>query len=509
MSIYPITAPGDAAADPDGPCLMAIDQGTTSSRAILFSAGGTPLVTAQKEITQYYPEDGWVEQNPEEIWSKTLLCCREVMASPAGRRVVAAGITNQRETVILWDRASGEPLYNAIVWKDRRTANHCRALREAGHEPWISERTGLLLDPYFSATKLTWLLDQIEGARERAERGELAFGTVDSFLLWRLSEGEVHATDATNASRTLLFDIHRQCWDPELLALFRIPEAILPEVRDSAASFGRCRLLQHPLPITAMAGDQQAATVGQACIRPGMSKCTYGTGTFMMLNTGSEAITSRSRLLTTVAYRLNEEVTYALEGSVFVAGAAVKWLRDRLSLIDDAGETEILAARLESNGGVYLVPAFNGLGAPYWDPEARAALFGLRLDSGPAEIARATLESVAYQTHDLWVAMAQDGAAELQALRVDGGMVANDWLLQCLADLLNIPVERPRVIETTALGAAYLAGLQAGVYRSLEEIAAGWERERRFEPIMPSEQRDQLLSGWVRAVEQARGFKIS
>ncbi len=490
--------------------ILAIDQGTTSSRAILFDRAGRPIATAQRELPQHYPQPGWVEHDPEAIWRDTLATCRDVLAK-AGlpvEQVAALGLTNQRETVVLWERASGRPVHPAIVWQDRRTAEQCRGLIEAGHQALVQARTGLLIDPYFSATKLAWLLEQVPGARAGAARGELAFGTIDSFLLWRLTGGRVHATDATNAARTLMFDLHRQVWHEALLALFGIPAELLPQVRDCSGSFGATdpALLGRALPIAGIAGDQQAATIGQACFAPGMLKSTYGTGCFALLNTGAEAITSRHRLLTTIAYRLDGQVTYALEGSIFVAGAAVQWLRDGLKLVAAAGETEALAAGLADNGGVYLVPAFVGLGAPHWDPEARGALFGLTRAAGIAELARAALEAVGYQTEDLMTAMAGDrgGAARAEAVRVDGGMVANDWLCQFLADILDLPVERPVVTETTALGAAYLAGLAAGVYPSLAAISDSWACERRFEPRMEAGERARLLAGWQDAVRRVR-----
>ena len=487
--------------------LLAIDQGTTSSRAIIFDLGGTILASAQQEFRQIYPHDGWVEHDPEDIWQTTLKVSRQVLEQ-AGDHVQAIGITNQRETTLVWDRATGKPIYNAIVWQDRRTAGRCDELRAAGHEPGVTARTGLLLDPYFSGTKLAWLLDNVDDARTKAERGELAFGTVDTFLLWRLTGGKVHATDATNAARTLLFNIHTQQWDEELLKRLNIPHSLLPEVRDCAADFGLSdsTVLGRSLPIAGIAGDQQAALVGQACFQPGMLKSTYGTGCFAILNTGAQAVSSQNKLLTTVGYRLNGEVTYAIEGSIFIAGAAVQWLRDGLGVIESAAETEALAQGLKNNKGVYLVPAFTGLGTPYWDPHARGALYGMTRDTGPAELVRATLESVCYQTHDLLDAMAKDGAAAPNALRVDGGMVANNWLLQCLADISYIPTERPQIIETTALGAAYLAGLQTGLYRSLEDIAKHWQLDRRCEPKLDAQTRDGMLAAWVRAVRSTQAF---
>ncbi|GMQ77264.1 MAG: glycerol kinase GlpK [Gammaproteobacteria bacterium] len=488
--------------------ILAIDQGTTSSRAMVFDATGKPVRVAQKEFAQHYPHDGWVEHDPEEIWSTTLDVCREAIAGGDvdAKSVAAIGITNQRETTLVWDRGTGKPVYRAIVWQDRRTAEQCDALRAAGHEDLVARKAGLLLDPYFSATKIAWILDNVDGARAKAERGDLAFGTVDCFLLWRLTGGRVHATDATNASRTMLFDIHSQSWDEELLDLFRVPRGILPEVRDCAAHFGetQAELLGRTIPVTGIAGDQQAAAVGQACFSPGMIKSTYGTGCFVLVNTGDQAVRSRNRLLTTVCYRLEGKVTYALEGSIFIAGAAVQWLRDGLGLIQSAPETEALASSLPDNRGVYLVPAFTGLGAPYWDAHARGGLFGITRDTGVAEIVRATLESVCYQTRDLLEAVANDGATSLTALRVDGGMVANDWLMQFLADIVDLRVERPVVTETTALGAAYLAGVQSGVFDSLDDVTANWRRDRSFEPRMDANERERLVAGWSKAVSRIR-----
>ncbi|MCE9681630.1 glycerol kinase GlpK [Halomonas alkalisoli] len=488
--------------------LLAIDQGTTSSRAILFDRSGNVAHVAQQEFPQQFPHDGWVEHDPEAIWGTVLATCREVIekngASPS--RIAGIGITNQRETTLLWDRQTGEPLYNAIVWQDRRTADACQHLRDRGHADLVQARTGLLIDPYFSATKLAWLLDSIEGARERAERGELAFGTVDTFLLWRLTGGRVHATDATNASRTMLFNIHTQQWDDDLLALFGIPPALLPEVRDSSADFGHTEasLLGEALPIGGVVGDQQAALVGQACFEPGMGKSTYGTGCFMIVNTGDKAAVSRNRLLTTVAYRIAGKPTYAMEGSIFVAGAAVQWLRDGLKLFDNAAETESLARETRDGHSVYLVPAFTGLGAPHWDPKARGAIFGLTRDTGIAEIVAAGLQAVCYQTRDLQACMRDDMEASPGKLRVDGGMVKNGWLVQFLADMLDVQVDRPTVLETTALGAAYMAGLHLGWYRDLDEIAALWRCEKSFLPQMPEAERERLYQGWLAAVERVK-----
>jgi glycerol kinase len=488
--------------------ILAIDQGTTSTRAMLFDENGQPAGRAQKELPQIYPKPGWVEHDPEEIWQATLEVSKEALAKAAKPTDVAAiGITNQRETSLVWNRRTGKPIHNAIVWQDRRGADLCLKLQSDGLEPMIQERTGLLIDPYFSATKLAWLLDNVPYARNSAERGDLAFGTIDTYLLWRLTGGEVHATDATNASRTMLFDIRRQDWDSDLLEHLRIPRSLLPEVRDSAAEFGTSekKLLGQSLPIAGIAGDQQAATIGQACFEPGMIKSTYGTGCFVLMNTGERQVLSKNRLIATIAYRLGGKVTYALEGSIFVAGAAVQWLRDGLKLIAAAGESERLASGLSGNNGVYLVPAFTGLGAPYWDPHARGAIFGLTRNTGIAEIVRSALEAVCYQTRDLMQAMADDGGVEPTALRVDGGMVANDWLMQFLSDILNLPVERPTVTETTALGAAALAGLTTGLFSSTEDIARRWQRDRRFEPNMEDVQRQSLYAGWRNAITRVRG----
>ena len=489
--------------------VLAIDQGTTSTRALLFSAGLEIVAEAQQEFAQHYPASGLVEHDPEDLWRTTLATGREALRRAGARaeEVAAIGLTNQRETVVIWDRASGAPIHRAIVWQDRRTADVCERLRADGREPLVATRTGLLLDPYFSATKIAWLLDNVPGARARAEAGELAFGTVDAFLLWRLTGGAVHATDATNASRTLIYDIRRNAWDDELLALFRIPRALLPEVRDSAGAFGAARS-EHfgaPIGIRGVAGDQQAATVGQACFAPGMMKATYGTGAFALLNTGRTPIVSKHRLLTTIAYQLNGETTYALEGSIFVAGAAVQWLRDGLGLIGSASESGALAAAADPAQAVYLVPAFVGLGAPHWDPECRGALSGLTRATSARELARAALESVGYQTLELIEAMRADwppGAATEMALRVDGGMAASDWAMQRLADILDAPVDRPAIQETTALGAAYLAGLSAGVYPPPADFARSWRRERAFRPTLSAETRANMVAGWRDAVKR-------
>lgn len=485
--------------------ILAIDQGTTSTRAILFNAELRPVATAQEEFRQHYSAPGWVEHDPADLWATVAGTARQAVeyAGIAASQIAAIGITNQRETTLLWDRRTGQPLHNAIVWQDRRTAPICAALKDAGHEPMIVARTGLLLDPYFSGTKLKWLLDTIPGARARARAGELAFGTVDSWLIWNLTGGKVHATDATNAARTLLFNIATNDWDAEICALLDIPLQLLPEVRDCAADFGvtRADLFGRAIPIMGVAGDQQAATVGQACFRPGMMKSTYGTGCFALLNTGAERVTSRNRLLTTIAYRLDGQTTYALEGSIFVAGAVVQWLRDGLKVIRAASETQPLAEAADPAQQVVMVPAFTGLGAPYWRPDCRGAVFGLTRNSGPAELARAALESVGYQTRDLLEAMHADWTVPAEGvLRVDGGMSASDWTMQFLADILGAPVDRPVVTETTALGAAYLAGLRAGICPAPEDFARNWSLQRRFEPAMEPDRRAALYARWQRAV---------
>jgi glycerol kinase len=465
----------------------------------MFDDAGAPVAMAQRELPQIYPRPGWVEHDAERIWADTVAVCVEAIEK-AGRPPACIGVTNQRETVVLWERATGRPVANAIVWQDRRTAARCESLRSESVEPLVQERTGLLLDPYFSGTKLEWLLDETPGARAAAEAGRLAFGTIDSWLLWKLTEGRAHATDATNASRTLLYDIRRQDWDEDLLSIFHAPRAALPEVRDSSGSFGETTLFGGRIAIAGVAGDQQAAAFGQACFAPGMIKSTYGTGCFALLHTGEKPVASANRLLTTIACRIGGRTTYALEGAIFVAGAAVQWLRDELRLIASAGESEALARSIASTDGVYLVPAFVGLGAPYWDAEARGALIGLTRASGRAAIVRAALESVAYQTRDLLEAMAADAGRPIERLRVDGGMVANDWLLQFMADATGVSVERPAVTETTALGAACLAGLSAGLFGSQEEIGRRWRRERSFEPRMASQEREELYTGWRDAV---------
>ncbi len=487
--------------------VLAIDQGTTSTRAILFDAGLTPTATAQQEFPQIYPASGWVEHDPHAIWQSVVSTCRDALskAGLSARDVAAIGITNQRETVVLWDRATGAPLHNAIVWQDRRTADLCARLRAAGHEPMVQDKTGLLLDPYFSGTKLAWLLDQLDGARARAVAGELAFGTIDSWLIWNLTGGSVHATDATNASRTLLYNIRDGRWDEDICELLDIPMALLPQVRDCAADYGTTdpTILGAAIPIRGVAGDQQAATIGQACFEPGMMKSTYGTGCFALLNTGDTLVRSQNRMLGTIAYQLGGTPTYALEGSIFIAGAVVQWLRDGLRIIDSAPQTQGLAEAADPMQRLYLVPAFTGLGAPYWDPDCRGAIFGLARNSGPAEFARAALESVGYQTRDLWEAMAADWqGAQGGNVRVDGGMCASDWTMQFLADILGTPVDRPRVTETTALGAAWLAGMQTGLYPDAAGFAATWALERSFSPRMLADQRAALYAGWKDAVSR-------
>ena len=496
----------------DPSLILALDQGTTSSRAILFDEHGVVRAMDQQELPQIFPKPGLIEHDAKQIWQDILKTARTALrkSGVGADQIAGIGITNQRETTVVWRRDTGEPIFNAIVWQDRRTAEHCERLRLDGAGDQIQARTGLIIDPYFSATKVSWLLDNVDGARVAAEAGELAFGTIDSWLLWNLTGGTVHATDATNASRTMLFDIHRQAWDEELCALFKVPMSLLPDVRDSSEYFGVTAdsVFEAPITIAGIAGDQQAATVGQACFQAGMIKSTYGTGCFVMLNTGLQPVESQNRMLTTVAYRLNGKTTFALEGSIFVAGAAMQWLRDGLQLIDAAPESESLAKSIPSTEGVIMVPAFTGLGAPYWDSGAKGAIFGLTRDTSIAQVVRAGLEAVCYQTRDLLVAMQSDafalGDLSIDVLRVDGGMAGNDWLMQFLADILNIPVDRPEVTETTALGAAYLAGLHQGVYPSTEAIAAHWRREANFLPRMATERRDELYSAWATAVSRVR-----
>ena len=484
--------------------ILAIDQGTTSTRAIVFDSAARPVGVAQREFPQHYPKLGWVEHDPENIWRDTLEVAREALAGARAGRVAGIGITNQRETVVVWDRSTGEPIHRAIVWQDRRTAETCERLEADGVEPEVRAKTGLLLDPYFSATKIAWILDNVGGARSRAERGELAAGTVDSFLLWRLTGGTVHATDVTNAGRTLLFDIRRGGWDSELCRLFDVPQSLLPQVHDNSHVFGLTApgLFDRQIPIAGMAGDQQAALFGQACFEPGMVKSTYGTGCFMLVNTGETAVASEHRLLTTPAYRLGGKTTYALEGSIFVAGAAVKWVRDGLGIIAHASETDGMATKVPDSHGVYMVPAFVGLGAPHWDPNARGAIFGLTLDATGAHLARAALEATAYQTRDLIDAMVADGCASPAAIRVDGGMTANSWLCQFLANITEVPVERPANLETTALGAAFHAGLATGVWSGVDELARTWSGRDRLVPHMDAELRTRLLAGWQDAVRR-------
>ncbi len=488
--------------------ILAIDQGTTSSRAILFDANMKIAGVGQKEFTQFYPASGWVEHDPEEIWHSVVWAAKTALrrAKVKPSAVAAIGITNQRETVVVWDRQTGKPIHNAIVWQDRRTAPLCERLKKAGLEKTFARKTGLLLDPYFSGTKIGWLLDHAKGARRRAAKGELLAGTIDTFLVWRLTGGRVHATDATNASRTLLYNIATNEWDAELLKLLDVPAAMLPEVKDCADDFGVTdkAILGAAIPILGVAGDQHAATIGQACFKPGMMKSTYGTGCFAVLNTGHDIVRSKNRLLTTIAYRLNGRTTYALEGSIFIAGAAVQWLRDGAKMIAKAAHSGELAAKADDTQNVYLVPAFVGLGAPHWDADARGAIFGLTRNSGPAEFARAALEAVAYQTRDLLDAMKKDwkGAKAGTVLRVDGGMVASDWTMQRLADILDAPVDRPEILETTALGAAWLAGSRAGLWPDAAEFSKSWALERRFRPKMDARTRDLKIRGWRDAVSR-------
>ncbi|MCT4556281.1 MAG: glycerol kinase GlpK [Pelagimonas sp.] len=495
--------------------ILAIDQGTTSSRAIVFDGAMAPVGAAQEEFPQHFPDSGWVEHDPADLWQTVLRVCREALAQAGlGPEALSGiGITNQRETTLVWDRATGAPIHNAIVWQDRRTSAQCQALKADGHEPMVTQRTGLLLDPYFSATKLAWLLENVEGARTRAEAGELVFGTVDSWLIWNLTGGTRHVTDATNAARTMLYDIRKGRWSQTICDLLNIPMQMLPEVQDCAADFGETApdLLGAPVPILGVAGDQQAATIGQACFQPGMLKSTYGTGCFALMNTGDVPVASQNRLLTTIAYQLDGKPTYALEGAIFVAGAVVQWLRDGLQIIKGAPETQGLAERADPTQNVVLVPAFTGLGAPYWNAECRGAVFGLTRNSGPAEFARAALESVGYQTRDLMEAMqadlaasAPEGMAHSATLRVDGGMSASDWAMQFLSDILDAPVDRPEVLETTALGVAWLAGQRAGIYPDQAGFASGWALERSFAPGMETATRDQKYSAWQRAVAAAQ-----
>ena len=488
--------------------ILAIDQGTTSSRAIIFDSAMRVTASAQEEFTQYFPKSGWVEHEVSDIWASTASTCRGAIekAGITARDIAAIGITNQRETTLVWDRKTGAPIHNAIVWQDRRTSDICAALKADGFEPEVTEKTGLLLDPYFSGTKLKWLLDNVEGAREKAKAGKLMFGTVDSYLIWKLTGGVSHVTDATNAARTMLYNIREGQWDAEICARFDIPMSMLPEVRDCASDFGTTRsdLFGVPLPILGVAGDQQAATIGQACFTPGMLKSTYGTGCFALLNTGDTLVRSQRRLLGTIAYQFDGKPTYALEGSIFIAGAVVQWLRDGLKMIREASETQPLAEQADLGQELYMVPAFTGLGAPYWDAEARGAIYGLTRNSGPAEFARAALESVGFQTRDLLEAMKSDwhDAEDKGVLRVDGGMSASDWSMQFLSDIIGAPVDRPKVLETTALGAAWLAGMRAGVYPDQAGFAAQWALDRRFEPAMEEATRDRRYAGWKDAVKR-------
>ena len=485
--------------------ILAIDQGTTSSRAIIFDGDMKIVASAQEEFTQHFPQSGWVEHDPADLWSTTAGTCRAAIerAGITAEDIAAIGITNQRETTLVWDKVTGEPVHNAIVWQDRRTSDYCRELRDAGHEAMFTERTGLLLDPYFSGTKLRWILENVEGVRERAKAGELLFGTVDSFLIWKMTGGAAHVTDATNAARTLLYDIRKGRWSATICKMLGIPMRMLPEVKDCAADFGMCRadLFGKSLPILGVAGDQQAATVGQACFQPGMMKSTYGTGCFALLNTGDTPVASKNRMLTTIAYQFDGKPTYALEGSIFIAGAVVQWLRDGIKIIREASETQPLAEKADQGQEVIMVPAFTGLGAPYWDADCRGAIFGLTRGTGPEEFARAALESVGYQTRDLLEAMKADwGADGEDVLRVDGGMTASDWAMQFLSDIIGAQVDRPEVLETTALGAAWLAGSRAGIYPDMEGFAQNWALERRFEPDMDEATRDRKYAGWKKAV---------
>lgn len=492
--------------------VLAIDQGTTSTRAILFDEALAPVASAQEEFPQVFPKSGWVEHDPADLWATTAGTCREVVerAGIRGTDIVSIGITNQRETTIVWHRGTGKPIYNAIVWQDRRTADYCKSLRDDGHADMFADRTGLLVDPYFSSTKLKWILDNIDGARDMARRGELLFGTVDTYLIWKLTGGKVHATDATNAARTMLYDIRKGRWSQTICDLFDIPMQMLPEVKDSADDFGMCRedLFGQSIPICGVAGDQQAATIGQACFRPGMMKSTYGTGCFALLNTGDTPVRSNNRLLTTIAYQLDGKPTYALEGSIFIAGAVVQWLRDGLKIIREASETQPLAEQADDTQSVILVPAFTGLGAPYWNPECRGAVFGLTRNSGPNELAKAALESVGYQTRDLLDAMRADwrGDDSSDVLRVDGGMSASNWAMQFLADITGAPVDRPEVLETTALGVAWLAGMKIGAMPAQDEFAKKWALQRQFKPTMAEDARSQKYADWRRAVDCTLGY---
>ena len=487
--------------------VLSIDQGTTSSRGVIFDKNYEIVSIGQNEFTQFFPDSGWVEHDPEEIWMSTLESChsalKESKIDPS--QIRAVGITNQRETTVVWDKDTGKPIYNAIVWQDRRTSDQCQNLKDLGHESLVNEKTGLLLDPYFCATKIAWILDNVSGARQKANEGQLLFGTIDCFLMWRLSNQQIHSTDATNACRTMLYNIHDGCWDEDLLKLFDIPSSMLPKVCDNAADFGKVdeSIFGSEIPITASIGDQPSALVGQACFQPGMVKSTYGTGCFVLINTGYEPVKSNNKLLTTLAFQVNGKTCYALEGSIFVAGAAVQWLRDGLKFIESAQESESLAMQADESQDVYLVPAFVGLGAPYWDPDCRGALFGMTRNTGPAEITKATLESVCYQTSDLLSAIAKDlGEGKLSAIRVDGGMAASNWTMQMLSDLVELPVDRPKNLETTALGAAYLAGMQIGFYPSMSDFSDSWQSDSQFNSKMTSDSRERKLAGWKDAVKR-------
>ncbi len=487
--------------------VLSIDQGTTSSRGVIFDKNYEIVSIGQKEFTQFFPDSGWVEHDPEEIWMSTLESChsaiKESKIDPS--QIRAVGITNQRETTVVWDKETGKPIYNAIVWQDRRTSDQCQNLKDLGHESLVNEKTGLLLDPYFCATKIAWILDNVSGARQKANEGQLLFGTIDCFLMWRLSNQQIHSTDATNACRTMLYNIHDGCWDEDLLKLFNIPSSMLPKVCDNAADFGKVdeSIFGSEIPITASIGDQPSALVGQACFQPGMVKSTYGTGCFVLINTGYQPVKSNNKLLTTLAFQVNGKTCYALEGSIFVAGAAVQWLRDGLKFIESAQESESLAMQADDSQDVYLVPAFVGLGAPYWDPDCRGALFGMTRNTGPAEITKATLESVCYQTSDLLSAIEKDlGEGKLSAIRVDGGMAASNWTMQMLSDLVELPVDRPKNLETTALGAAYLAGMQIGFYPSMSDFSDSWQSDSQFNSKMTSDSRERKLAGWKDAVKR-------
>jgi glycerol kinase len=486
--------------------ILAIDQGTTSTRSIIFDGNYSPIASDQMEFTQHFPSSGWVEHEAEEIWKTVLETSRNAIAKAGieASSIAGIGITNQRETVVIWDKDSGEPIHKAIVWQDRRTSEYCASLKANGVEEKVTAKTGLLLDPYFSATKIRWLLENVDGARAKAENGKLLFGTIDTYLLWKLTGGKSHKTDATNAARTLIYNIRDGSWDDELLALFEVPRALLPSVEDTASNFGETdkALFGASIPVLGIAGDQHAATLGQACFKPGMVKSTYGTGCFMMLNTGENIVPSKNRMLTTIAYQLNGKTTYALEGSIFIAGAAVQWLRDGLKIIDSAEQTGKLASQADSEQNVVLVPAFAGLGAPYWNADVRGAMFGLTRSTGPNEIAKAALEAACYQTRDLIEAMQDDWGRELDdvTLRVDGGMVASDWTMQFLSDILNAPIDRPTVLETTALGAAWLAGMKSGTWPDMDEFANSWKLERRFEASMSDATRDHKYGEWRSAI---------